>query len=98
MLYNRCKNTIFLFCGKEKHEKANNTGYKKTYLLHYKMLIPYHCAVYDHVLPAMPNRSFLLPKNNKAQTCHPEHRLMTGLGLMSIYLSVSHPLSCYFLS
>ena len=46
MLYNRCKNTIFLFCGKEKHEKANNTGYKKTYLLHYKMLIPYHCAVY----------------------------------------------------
>jgi len=71
-----------LLCCKEKHEKANNTGYKKTCLLHYEMLISYHYAVYDLVLSANAKPSLFTPKNNKAQTCHPEHRLMTGLGLM----------------
>lgn len=55
-----------MFCGKEKHEKANNTGYKKTYLLHYKMLIPYHCAVYDHVLSAMPQPFLFTPQKQQS--------------------------------
>ena len=65
MLYNMCKNTIFLLCSKEKHEKANNTGYKKTCLLHYEMLISYHYAVYDLVLSANAKPSLFTPKTTK---------------------------------
>ena len=65
MLYNRCKNTIFLLCCKEKNEKANKTGYKKTCLLHYEMLISYPYAVYDLVLSANAKPSLFTPKTTK---------------------------------